>query len=329
MERVDRIILKLANYIYRRLSTRGNSQYIMPEDIGLSADQSADIIFEALTSNRPCMIARYGSTELMAVRNAISVCEGADIMGFITGRKSQWWWMPKVFEQLEQWSGFFPATSDSVIKFKDLVIDDTSELDVLAVWTGGEKYMPLNGNCKMVHLLMLEPYWSSRPWTRALKGKRVLVVHPFAKLIEHQYERRLNLFEDHNVLPEFELCTIEAVQTLGGSSNKFKDWFEALDWMKSEIDKIDYDICLLGCGAYGFSLAAHVKRQGKKAIHMGGALQLLFGIKGKRWENPNYARDWHMKPEDYYLKLLSNPNWIRPDSFKSSNFSSVENGCYW
>ena len=27
----------------------------------------------------------------------------------------------------------------------------------------------------------------------------------------------------------------------------------------------------LGCGAYGFPLAAHVKRMGKKAIHMGGS----------------------------------------------------------
>lgn len=47
------------------------------------------------------------------------------------------------------------------------------------------------------------------------------------------------------------------------------------------MDKIDYDICLIGCGAYGFPLAAHAKRKGKKAVHLGGALQLLFGIKGK------------------------------------------------
>lgn len=51
--------------------------------------------------------------------------------------------------------------------------------------------------------------------------------------------------------------------------------------MQDEISKEDYDICLIGCGAYGFSLAAYVKRCGKQAIHMGGALQLLFGIKGK------------------------------------------------
>ena len=50
--------------------------------------------------------------------------------------------------------------------------------------------------------------------------------------------------------------------------------------MKSQMDQTDYDIALIGCGAYGFPLAAHAKRMGKQAIHMGGSLQLLFGIRG-------------------------------------------------
>ena len=58
--------------------------------------------------------------------------------------------------------------------------------------------------------------------------------------------------------------------------------------MKAQIDKEDFDICLIGAGAYGFPLAAYVKRKGKKAVHLGGALQLLFGIKGSRWEDPNH-----------------------------------------
>lgn len=86
-------------------------------------------------------------------------------------------------------------------------------------------------------------------------------------------------------MPDFDLITIKAVQSLGGGE-QFQSWFDALDWMKAEIDKHDYDICLIGCGAYGFPLAAHVKRLGKKAFHLGGALQLVFGIRGRRWENP-------------------------------------------
>jgi hypothetical protein len=211
-----------------------------------------------------------------------------------------------------------------------LIIEDTKELDVLALWTGGEKVMPLPQHCKYIHLLMLEPYWSSNPWTRVLKGKKVIVVHPFAELIEKQYkEYRTELFENSDVLPLFDLKTIKAVQSIGGDSNGFVDWFEALQWMEDEIDKQDYDICLIGCGAYSFPLAAHCKRQGKKAVHLGGSLQLLFGIKGSRWENPNYARNWHMEPENLYLKMMSNKNWVRPNEFRTKNSSLVENGCYW
>jgi hypothetical protein len=93
--------------------------------------------------------------------------------------------------------------------------------------------------------------------------------------------------------------------------------------MKCEIDKADFDVCLIGCGAYGFPLAAHVKRMGRKAVHFGGSLQLLFGIKGKRWEDPNY------NPVYNYAKLM-NEHWIRPDeSEKPSIASKVENACYW
>ncbi len=62
------------------------------------------------------------------------------------------------------------------------------------------------------------------------------------------------------------------MQGIGGVCNEgFKDWFDAFEYMKAEINKSNYDICILGCGAYGFPLAAHVKRMGKKAIHMGGS----------------------------------------------------------
>lgn len=70
-------------------------------------------------------------------------------------------------------------------------------------------------------------------------------------------------FSNSDVLPDFELITLKAIQSLGGTK-QFTDWFEALNWMQQKMDKIDYDICLIGCGAYGFPLAAHAKRMGKK-----------------------------------------------------------------
>ena len=122
---------------------------------------------------------------------------------------------------------------------------------------------------------------------------------------------------------------IKAVQSLGEGDSRFSDWFEALRWMENEIDKRDYDVCLIGCGAYGLPLAAHVKRRGKQAIHLGGALQLLFGIKGKRWEDPMYGvKEWRI-PQGSYSSLI-NEYWVRPDSTDTPKSSiAVEGGCYW
>lgn len=109
----------------------------------------------------------------------------------------------------------------------------------------------------------------------------------------------------------------------GGQCSQFNTWFDALDYMKSEIDKCDYDVCLIGCGAYGFPLAAHVKHNGKQAIHLGGTLQLLFGIKGNRWFDP----DSFLYPK---FKELLNENWVKPlETEKPLVANQIEGGCYW
>jgi len=157
-------------------------------------------------------------------------------------------------------------------------------------------------------------------------------VHPFDLSIRSQYENRQNLFENADILPDFELITFRAVQSVAGTKVQYKDWFEALKYMEDKIANIDFDICILGCGAYGLPLAAHVKRLGKKAIHLGGGTQLLFGIKGKRWEE-QYDRVWLYRPDASininYVDLF-NDHWVYPDqSEKPKNALMVENACYW
>lgn len=295
-----------------------------------SPDKASEMIYELLMRDEPCMIARFGSTELNALMNYLSVnAKCHSLLKYIKGEQPEWWWDSKKMELMKQWSGFFPATPKTMQQFGKLMLNDIKELDLLGSWRIEENFIKeqLAGVPK-VKLTLLEPYHSSNPWSRALKGKSVLVVHPFATLIERQYQKRKLLFKNPDVLPDFELHTIQAVQSLGGEGNGFKDWFEALDWMKYEMDKVNYDICLIGCGAYGFPLAAHTKRQGKKAVHLGGALQLLFGIKGKRWENPDYGLHWGL-PKDAYSSLF-NDYWVRPTKNETPDSAGrVEGGCYW
>ena len=124
-----------------------------------------------------------------------------------------------------------------------------------------------------------------QPWTAQLQGKRVLVIHPFAKTIESQYaNHRARLFADPTVLPEFELKTLLPPQTIAGNADGYASWFDALAQTCERIGRESYDVALIGAGAYGLPIAAFVKSEGRQAVHLGGATQLLFGIKGRRWE---------------------------------------------
>lgn len=224
----------------------------------------------------------------------------------------------------------FPIYGRELNEVRRMMIEDSKQLDILGSWLPDEETMitDFNLNLTKVTLLSLEPYWSKNPWSRVLEGKKVLVIHPFASLIEQQYkEKRGLLFDDKQVLSKFDLKTIKAVQSLGGDC-EYSDWFEALDSMKKQMNATDYDIVLLGCGAYGFPLAAHAKRMGKQAVHLGGALQLLFGIRGKRWDNPDYGIQEFGKQNTY--KTLFNDSWIYPSaSYIPSKAKQVEGGCYW
>lgn len=317
---------------YRCIS---NKHFYQPESI-IDRQLANDIIYEALTNDAPCMISRFGTTEMNCLINYITVHSNKSFLtkcfDYITDWTATPWWNKDHFKIMSLWSGIFPPSLDTAEKFSKIYFDDIPFIDILGSFQYHEKFMPLRNDIIKLHLETLYPFYVERPWTRCLQGKKVLVVHPFEDTIKYQYNRRKKLFEDNNILPDFELITLKAVQSLANNTVPFDNWFQALDYMKNRISNIDFDYCLLGCGAYGLPLAAHIKRMGKKSIHIGGGLQLLFGIKGKRWTE-QYNEFWEIRPgvkiyTDY--KPLFNDSWIFPlESEKPKNAKIVENACYW
>lgn len=289
------------------------------------------LINEALDNEDGCMICRFGSNELRVLCNYRIVVEKRyRLLSYITSEIPTPFWDEDLFMHFERGAGFFNPNIDNIKKYCRLVISDVKEIDILGSWVP-EEYL-ITDMLTHVHKIAfawLEPWFSKIPWTKRLEGKKVLVVHPLAELIEKQYaEKREFLFKNKDILPLFDLKTIRAVQSIGGDDNGFKDWFGALDSMKSKMDEIDYDIVLIGCGAYGFNLAAHAKRKGKKAIHLGGALQLLFGIRGNRWDNPRQGYSF-FKKEGMYTQLF-NEYWVYPgEEYKPKAAAKVDDSAYW
>jgi|HubBroStandDraft_1064217.scaffolds.fasta_scaffold190824_2 hypothetical protein len=257
----------------------------------------------------PGMIARFGSTEIKAVL--------WPHLPWLVKRVVE----RRVISNMMVASGFFPPAGDAIEQFSALMYDDMAQLDILGSWRPEEYLLRRKlRNVIKVPLPALEPYLSAQPWSEALGGRTVLVVHPFSSSIESQYNNhRQHLFKDSRVLPKFSsLRTIRAVQTIAGNKSQYSDWFHALASMKTAMDEVDYDVAIIGCGAYGFPLAAHAKRRGKIAIHLGGATQVLFGIKGNRWD------------ADPKISCLYNRHWVRPaPEERVIGAERVESACYW
>jgi hypothetical protein len=303
-----------------------------PRSTDCTGQAASDLIYEYLTSDRPCMIARFGSGELTIVVNYLC----ARIKPF-----------PYSFRQIyniEYIAGFFKANQESLDRFSELMLSCMPKVDVLGSW------MSCGTKRELGNILNYETYvknylqkalfvdlgdlsgFHEKPWTRALENKNVLVIHPFEDSIKKQYQKRELLFKNKQMLPDFNLLTMKAVQSIAGTEVPFGDWFEALDYMKEEIAKIDFDIAIIGCGAYGFPLAAHVKDLGKKAVHLGGATQLLFGIRGGRWDAYAEIERKNGESNGFWSNLI-NEHWVYPSENETPKrvdlVDIVERGSYW
>jgi hypothetical protein len=278
----------------------------------LDAQRANEILTGAILRGAPYMFGRYGSSELDCTTKYLLAEKGI---------------VKRIRVDLLRTAclhnGLFPLTEDTIARFGRLMLDASAQVDLVGTFRMimEDYYIRhyMRPDVVLSYLSMMNFWRYEVPFTAALRGKTVLVVHPFTETIRRQYEKRAVLFERPEVLPEFRLRTVKAVQTVAGErDNRFTDWFEALDYMYGEAMRTDFDVALVGCGAYGFPLAARLKQAGKIAIHMGGITQMLFGIKGKRWD---------LDPES---RRLYNEHWVRPDPDEMPrNAQAVEDGCYW
>ena len=284
-----------------------------------------DYLRSRIIENRPLMVAKLGTTELSIISTYMRRDRGLSFVDWFHAILGDYYVdYDKAVRSLVKNSGFFPLDVNKGRKFVELMMEDLKEIDILGSYLVDEKIIsPYIKNSTRIGLeSYCAPFEWENPWTKELKGKKVLVVHPFTESIAAQYEKREQLFDNPDVLPEFSKITlIKAVQSIAGNgvSSEYSDWFEALNHMKRQMDKADYDVALIGCGAYGLPLAAHAKRNGKIAIHLAGWTQMLFGIYGERWvkDQPEYAN-------------FINESWVRPlTSEKPKGAETVENGCYW
>lgn len=281
--------------------------------------QANSVLRNIVSGNQPFQISRMGSVEA----NAVS-----------------WWQQHHNFrnfrfrERKDSWiyAGIYPPTNSILSHFSEKYIGALATSDAIAVWPSGlqkshDKVLDsLSTDIKQFPMSVLDIFACaqsielSETWIQALANMRVLVIHPFAKSMTSQYQK-LDKLHGRPILPRFNLSTFAPPETQGldlGTKSFTKCLNESYKALDILIEHNRPDIALIAAGAYGVPIGSFLKTRNVSSIYVGGALQLYFGIMGRRWVNR----------ED--LKPFITSNWLdRP--YEKPPFGSrlIEGGSYW
>lgn len=155
-------------------------------------------------------------------------------------------------------------------------------------------------------------------------NKRILIISSQSNTMKEQIKNgNINKVFSKRIFSDFNLDNMIFIKppiTFAGNHNNI-EWDENLNKMKKEIENVQdqFDIALVSCGGYGLITTHFIHKElNKSSIYVGGALQVLFGIKGYRWDNNKNVCCYY---NDY---------WTRPlEEDIPKNCKSVEGGCYW
>jgi hypothetical protein len=230
-------------------------------------------------------------------------------------------WGSRFLFESEHVAGLSPCNEENIKWFSSYIFENISNVDLVAAWN---KVIPafeqevISNNSYKCQLQDLEPYFHEYPWINKIKDKVVLVVSPFAKSIENNF-KNINKIWGNKLAFDFNLKTLTYPTALPLSNNdEFTDCKQIFYKFLEQISQINFDIAIFSTGFTGLMFANEVKKMGKIGIHLGGATQILFGIRGKRWDNmPDFFK-------------FFNENWTYPLSEETpAGIEVVEGGCYW
>ena len=239
-------------------------------------------------------------------------------------------------KRLELHAGIWPSDKKSLDNWVFQMLEAIRLTDVLvAGW-----YEPLkvpeekllqktNMLAPRIPLRSLEPYYvpPEERWTQLLAGQRVAVVSSFTKTMEEQIEKRDFIWPvaTESLLPaNVEWVFVQTgyapalAQGIAEWPSDIASWDVAVLSIVKQVVDSKASIAIIGCGGLGMVIGCELKKRGIVAIVLGGATQVLFGIKGGRWSSHSV------------ISHLWNEAWAYPKSTETPRGASlIEGGCYW
>lgn len=155
--------------------------------------------------------------------------------------------------------------------------------------------------------------------------KKILLINPFKESLEKQIPNLNKIIKNYE-FPQIDFLIYTTPLTFNNKNNIYgtlphNNWFETVNHMCNEISKLDFDIALISCASYSLPLGSFIKNMGKKAIYLGGILQMYFGILGSRWNNSQYQNifnfDQMISPIEYQHLSQYKENYSNGEGLKA------------
>lgn len=218
-------------------------------------------------------------------------------------------------------AGIYCENEQSLIEWCERYIKAVQDLDYVLKWCpeqGDEYVINTVGSGKILtDFNQLEPFMHGEAgWHYNLSDRKVLCVSALSDTVTQQAEKYGDIWPGASI---GDVVTVRSTYSEALTGLDPVDWRDKMSRLKDEIGKADFDFAVVGCGGYSLEICQFIKAMGKSVVHLGGAVQLLFGIRGKRWDGCFASEKWY-----------GTQAWVRPMPHEVPvKCELVENGCYW
>jgi len=169
------------------------------------------------------------------------------------------------------------------------------------------------------------PYNGSDCYLPALRDLRVLLItSPAMLLAERATPETFAAVWERTGCPWFWPKSVTGLPFTSLFDSRVREEFssslEVLDRISENVSSLEFDVALVGAGSLGVPIVERVKRMGKVGISLGGHLQVLFGVQGRRW-----------REDVQWQQAYWTPAWIdMPANVHSGGVRWLaDDGAYW
>ena len=268
---------------------------------------------QLLRDGRPFAAGKIGTAEILGLDYFDRFIQG----GFgITS-----WVRPAT--RLANNAGFFPVELDAYRDWNREMRTSIAHLDFVCLWQT-DPFLRLyeskivSKNAEKAQRIPMG--WLGKSILAEIVDFRCLVISPFIKTMQMQLPRMRQIHDPEDQTKTNWEKTASNIRFLRCplqwhlEPSPYRSWAEGLEILSGKVAQEQFDVALIGAGAWSLPLAARIKKSGRSAIHTGGETQLFFGIKGQRWSH-----------SDFY-----NPAWVSvlPEETPELR-AKIDDACYW